>query len=55
MAVAAIQGANQRISMDTLACRPGESNQRPSDNKTLALPNTPAKDARQFFLYISAT
>ena len=47
MAVAAMQGADQHIrnslglsilSRDTSNCRPGELNQRLSDNKTLALP-----------------
>ena len=47
MAVAAMQGANQHIRSslgfsilpkDTLTCTPGETNQRPSHNKTLALP-----------------
>ena len=46
MAVAAVQGADQHIRSslgfsvlpkDTSTCRPGESSQRPSDNKTLAL------------------
>ena len=37
MAVADMQGANQRI-RSSLTCRPGELHQRPSDNKTLALP-----------------
>ena len=52
MAVAAMQGADQHIrsslgfsilpkdtlALTTLKCRPGKSNQRPSNNKTLALP-----------------
>ena len=47
MEVAAMQGANQHIgsslgfsilSKDTSTCRPGESNQQPSNNKTPALP-----------------
>ena len=47
MVVAAMQGADQHIRSslgfsilpkDTLACNPGESNQRLSDNKTLSLP-----------------
>ena len=47
MMVAAMQGANQHISSslglsilpkDTATCRPGELNQQPSDNNTLALP-----------------
>ena len=46
MTVAAMQGADQlRSSLgfsilpkDTLTCKPGESTQRPSDNKMLALP-----------------
>ena len=46
MAVAAMEGANQHIrsslefsnlTKDTSTCKPGESNQRPSNNKTLAL------------------
>lgn len=37
MVVAAMQDADQHI-RSSLACRPGDSNQRPSDNKTLALP-----------------
>ena len=47
MVVAAMQGANRHIRScsrfsilpkDTSTCRPGESNQRPSNNRTLALP-----------------
>ena len=50
MAVAAMQGAGQRIRSslefsslpkDTSICRPVESNQQPSKNKTLALPTEP--------------
>ena len=47
MVVAAMQGADQHIRSslgfrilpkDTLTCRPGRENQRPSNNKALALP-----------------
>ena len=47
MVLAAMQGASEHIRnslgfsvlpKDTLICRPGETNQRPSDDKTLALP-----------------
>ena len=47
MAMAAMQGADQHIKSSlgfiilpkpTSTCRPGESNQRPSNNKTLSLP-----------------
>ena len=48
MAAATMQGADQHVRsslgflpMDTLTCRPGESNQRPPNNKTLALPPKP--------------
>ena len=53
MAAAVMHGADQHIRSSlrfsifpnvTLACRPGESNQRPSDNKTLALPQTSTLD-----------
>ena len=52
--VAATQGVNQHIRSslgfaislkDTLTCRPGESIQRPSDNKTLALPLSHSRPA----------
>ena len=50
MAVAAMQRADQHIRnslgfsnipKDTLSCRPGESNQQPSENKMLDLPPEP--------------
>ena len=57
MALAALQGAEEHISVslgfsifpkDTSTCRPGESNQRPSDNKMLAVR---LNDSRLYIIY----
>ena len=55
MAVATMQGAVQNIRSssgfsilpkDTLTCRPGELKQKPSDNKTLAVPLSHSRPQR---------
>ena len=60
MAVVAMQGANQHI-LSSLGFsildkdRPGESNQRPSDNNTLAPPLSPRRhiiSTKLFFLIV---
>ena len=58
MVVAAMKGADQHIRSslgfsilpkDTSTCRPGESNQQPSNNNTLILPPVPQLPPANFY------